>query len=150
MAYSADRIADTIIDLSRKRGEAITNLKLQKLLYYAQAWHLVFTDQPLFLDRIEAWVHGPVVPTVFRRFRDCGWSPIDGSVEPESDKEVLNLLNSVLESYGGYSATELERLTHTETPWLAARAGLEPDVPSQNPIATASMTGFYSRSVDGR
>jgi uncharacterized phage-associated protein len=65
--YLADEVADAVICLARARQIDITNLKLQKLLYYCQAWSLVFTGQALFAERIEAWVHGPVVPSIFRK-----------------------------------------------------------------------------------
>jgi uncharacterized phage-associated protein len=60
MSFEANKISDTIIALATERGDRqITNLKLQKLLYYTQAWYLAFTGQPLFSESIEAWVHGP-------------------------------------------------------------------------------------------
>ena|ERR1017187_7822771 len=146
--YTAEQIADTIIHLSRERGIDITNLKLQKLLYYSQAWHLAFTGEPLFRDDIEAWVHGPVVPSVFRKFRGYRWDTIDCDVHPLDDKRVLDHLNSVLDAYGKVSATSLERLTHNEEPWNAARQGAPIDEPSQNVIDHKVMRKFYSELAE--
>lgn len=73
---TASIIAKHILGACKAKQDFITNLKLQKLLYYSQAWHLAIYDEPLFQDRIEAWVHGPVVPSVFREYRSFRWSPI--------------------------------------------------------------------------
>ena len=67
-ATTAERVADYIIRSAHESGELITNLKLQKLVYYAQAWHLALFDEPLFDDPIEAWVHGPVVSSLYSKF----------------------------------------------------------------------------------
>ncbi len=142
--YTASEIADTIIHLSRGRAIDITNLKLQKLLYYAQAWNLVFTGQPLFRDSIEAWVHGPVVPSVFRKFKEYRWNTIDCPVFPLGDSGVIDHVNSVLDAYGNLPATRLERLTHREEPWRLARGNRPVDEPSSAVIDTDVMKRFYS------
>lgn len=142
--YSAEQIADTIIHLSRERGIEITNLKLQKLLYYAQAWNLVFAGEPLFHDSIEAWVHGPVVPSVFRKFRGYRWSKIDCAVSPSEDSRIIAHLNSVLDAYGSIQATRLESLTHREEPWKAARGDRPIDEPCNAVIDTDVMKKYYS------
>jgi uncharacterized phage-associated protein len=147
MAHSAERIAETIISLSRKRGIGLTNLKLQKLLYYSQAWHLALQDRVLFNDAIEAWIHGPVVPSVFKRYRDYRWTVIDCAVVPVPDANAVRHIESVLEQYGSYEATQLERLTHRESPWITARKGLPRDEPSHNVITTESMKDYYRQAV---
>jgi uncharacterized phage-associated protein len=144
MANESHKIADTIIALSRKRSLEITNLKLQKLLYYSQAWNLVFKGKPLFLESIEAWIHGPVVPSMFRRFKEYRWSPITCSVEASDDVAIIEHIESVLAAYGKFDASQLERLTHHEDPWIEARRGLEPDAPSRNVISHSAMRNFYS------
>jgi uncharacterized phage-associated protein len=147
MSFNSYNIADTVLAISRMRGDSITNLKLQKLMYYAQAWNLVFTGKPLFLESIEAWVHGPVVPSIFRRFKDYRWSPIDCPVEPCEDEAVRGHIESVIDAYGKFTATELERITHHETPWIEARRGLDPDVPSCNVISHSAMRDYYGKDV---
>jgi uncharacterized phage-associated protein len=142
--YTADQIADTIIHLSRERGIEITNLKLQKLLYYAQAWHLAFTGEPLFREEIEAWVHGPVVPSMFQKFRGYRWNTIDAPVDPVNDANVVGHINAVLDAYGKFSATRLEYLTHNERPWLEARRGAPNDEPLRNVISRETMQRYYS------
>ena len=143
--YTANQIADTLIYLARQRNIDLTNLKLQKLLYYAQAWNLAIAKKPLFDEDIEAWVHGPVVPSVFRRFKSYRWKTIDEPVEPIHDKEVCEHLKSVLDVYGKLGATQLERITHSEDPWRLARAGVPPDASSNTVITHKSMSAFYTK-----
>lgn len=98
----------------------ITHLKLQKLLYYAQGFHLAVHNEPLFAEEIEAWAHGPVVPTVWQIYRGKGSDPIpptDG-FDPESIPEVTRqLLDEVYEVYGQFTAWRLREMTHAEAPW---------------------------------
>jgi uncharacterized phage-associated protein len=143
MSLEVNKVADTIIALSHERGREITNLKLQKLLYYSQAWNLAFTGMPLFSESIEAWVHGPVVPSVFRRFREYRWKPIETNEKPCEDESVRHHVLSILNAYDKFDATQLERLTHSEKPWKDARAGLEPDMSSRNVIPHAAMRDYY-------
>jgi uncharacterized phage-associated protein len=143
--YLADEVADAVICLARARQIDITNLKLQKLLYYCQAWSLVFTGQALFAERIEAWVHGPVVPSIFRRFREFRWNTIDCVVTPPTSATLTAHLNAVLDSYGNIPASQLERLTHSEAPWQIARKGLPPDVSSNEVITLETMKAFYAQ-----
>jgi uncharacterized phage-associated protein len=102
-------------------GDNITNLKLQKLLYYAQGFHVAMhAGQPLFSESVLAWPHGPAVRQVHIRY-NCKWHAIDrkldfeiGAYAPE-DREILD---AVRLSYGELSATRLENMTHEESPWL--------------------------------
>jgi uncharacterized phage-associated protein len=143
MSIDINKIADTIIALTRDRRSEITNLKLQKLLYYTQAWHLAFTGTPIFMESIEAWVHGPVVPSIFRRFRENRWRPIDSPAEGCDDEAVRRHIGAVLDAYNKFDATQLERLTHSERPWKEARGSLAPDMSSRNVITHAAMRDYY-------
>jgi len=146
--YTADQIADTLIYLARERNIGVTNLKLQKLLYYAQAWNLAISKKPLFDDDIEAWVHGPVVPSVFRRFKSYRWNTIDAEVHPVNDAELRTFLANVLEVYGDLKASQLERLTHGEAPWKEARNGVAADASSNEVITKKSMISFYTEMAN--
>jgi uncharacterized phage-associated protein len=143
--YTVDQVADALIHLSRERGIEITNLKLQKLLYYAQAWYLVFADKPLFDADFEAWVHGPVVPRVFRRFKEYRWNPITEMVDVPADSPLKEYLEEVLNTYGRLSATQLERLTHQEDPWKEARKGCARDESSSELISKESVKRYYRK-----
>lgn len=109
---------------AREDGDSITNMKLQKLLYYFQGFHLAAFDEVLFNDRIEAWEHGPVVPKVWRELNPFGRDPIRMVA---SDRDLgfqgkrLRLMTNVYEVYGQYSPWRLRRQTHKEPPWKLAR-----------------------------
>jgi uncharacterized phage-associated protein len=144
--YTANQAADYFLSFCRKHGDYLTNLKLQKLVYYAQAWHLALKNKPLFIERIEAWAHGPVVPPLYGRFKKYGWSPI--SVEPACptfSNGTGKFLEEVFSVYGHYSAWDLERMTHQEEPWRNARKGLSPDDEGHNVITHNDMRDFYRK-----
>lgn len=110
-------------------GDLMSNLKLQKLVYYAQGFHLAMYDTALFNEPIEAWTHGPVVPALYHRFKEYGSNPIPPV--PELDfaifqGDVGNVLDEVYKVYGQYSAWKLRNLTHDEPPYKEA---LESDSP---------------------
>lgn len=134
-----------LANISREAGDVITHLKLQKLVYYAQAWSLAARGEPLFGEDIQAWAHGPVVPSLFRAFRDYGMNPIPAPASvPRLDGETVELLAEVLEVYGEHSARKLEQLTHSERPWRDARGNLPPEARSDAVISKAAMQSFYS------
>jgi len=142
---TARQVADYLISFLAEHGDPVTNLKLQKLLYYAQGWYLAVYDTPLFDERIEAWVHGPAVPPVYGDFKAFAWQPIP---PPNGEQHRLPerpefLVNEVIEVYGGMGAYDLERLTHSESPWLKARGGLPMDEPSHAIITNDSMKEFF-------
>ena len=113
----------SLVDLDA--GDSLSNLKLQKLLYYAQGFHLAMHDRPLFFEPIEAWEHGPVVPDEYRKLKKFGADPVvlelpDLSQFMDDEKE---LLNDVYETYGQFSASKLRQLSHQEPPWKNTRMG---------------------------
>ncbi len=100
--YTANQIADWFLgSIDRGAGDSITHLKLQKLIYYAQAWSLALFKTSLFNEDLQAWVHGPVAPSIYRRFSTSGWDalPPPNSM-PHMDQRTQELLEDVLEVYG--------------------------------------------------
>jgi uncharacterized phage-associated protein len=144
-----DRVAEALINLSHDKKDPISNLKLQKLLYYSQAWYLAFFKKPLFDEEIQAWVHGPVVPRVFSRYRVCRWSPIPAGDTVGVSEQVGRHIEEIWKAYGKFSAYELERLTHSEKPWKDARGNLPPDASSHNVITKDVMMSYYSSRLNG-
>jgi len=145
---TAPEIAAAILHECKRRSIAVSNLKLQKLLYYCEAWSLALREESFFSDPIEAWVHGPVVADVFHLYKDSRWSPIgEAKTEAAAGKDALSHISEVIDAYGKFSATDLERLTHSEDPWIHARQGLDPDVPSRNQIGRDAMKAFYSARI---
>lgn len=106
-------------------GELVSNLKVQKLVYYAQGFHLALYDKPLFPEPIQAWTHGPVVPVLYHDLKQYGANQIpppvnmDYSLYTAETRELLDEVQSVL---GQYSAWKLRNMTHREPPWCDAFA----------------------------
>lgn len=128
----------------------ICNLKLQKLVYYAQAWHLAFFGKKLFEDRIEAWIHGPAVRPLYGMYKEFGFNPIPyigGANDSDFSPSQLSLLKEVWNIYGKYDGAFLEALTHSELPWQQARVGLDAGDPSRREITPESMRAFYASKV---
>lgn len=120
-------------------------MKLQKLVYYSQAWSLVWEDRPLFPERIEAWLHGPVVPDLYHlhrgQFEVRGWPSGNASVLDIDDRETVE---AVIRYYGGHNAQVLSDWTHGEEPWKQARIGLSLDERGNAEITLESMMEYYS------
>jgi uncharacterized phage-associated protein len=104
----------------KNEGEGLTNLKLQKLIYYAQGFHLAIFDKPLFDKEIEAWRHGPVVPELYQAYKasakDCLPLPDDFSLEQLS-KDEFELVEEVYRVFGQYAAWKLREMIYEEPPW---------------------------------
>ncbi len=128
-----------------EKQSAMTTLKLQKLIYYSQAWSLVWDEEALFEEQIEAWANGPVVRELYEAHRGrfkIGASDITG------DSESLNewqreTIDAIMESYGPQSSQWLSDLTHNEQPWIEARHGLLPGERGCNVISHSSMAEYY-------
>ena len=128
MALAKD-VANFFIDATnRSADDQITNLKLNKLLYYAQGCYLARTGKPLFQDAIEAWTLGPVVPAIYHKYKVCGRAPIravddDYSDEQFSEQELETLLD-VMREFGQYTGSALVSMTHKAgTPWSETATG---------------------------
>lgn len=137
-------LADYLLSETRERGEVITPLKLQKLMFYADAWHLALYDIDITGEKFKAWVHGPVLISQYHRFKEFRWMPITKEIQrPETDEKLAAHLNEIVEIFGSESAVALERMTHLETPWLEARGDIPPDEVCENYISKETTTKFY-------
>ncbi|MGX7681869.1 Panacea domain-containing protein [Jatrophihabitans sp. DSM 45814] len=122
MVYGALTIAKWFIAWAESEEADLSNLKLQKLLYYAQGHHLAMHDTPLFSDNIQAWIHGPVVPDVYREYKryesaDVHLDSNDDFQWVQVDPQTTDLLIKTWNTYGGYAAWTLRNMTHNEAPW---------------------------------
>ncbi|SDS31221.1 Panacea domain-containing protein [Actinoplanes derwentensis] len=119
-------------------------MKLQKLVYYSQSWHLVWDDRPLFPERIEAWANGPVVPDLYDRHRGQFEVTVIEGGDPDrlspGERETVDI---VLGAYGGLDGRKLSHLTHAESPWRDARHGLAPTARSNAMITEAALVEYY-------
>lgn len=151
-----DDVCDYVISCLSEAGEDCNTLKLQKLLYYTQAWHLAFFGQPLFEGEFEAWVHGPVNRQIYDRFSESKTLYSQIYVTDIKSKTAIDELNdpdafhikSVLEVYGAFSGTQLEEFTHQEKPWLDARQGCRPNQRCEEAIDESSMETFYKGRLE--
>ena len=126
--YSAENVAKHFIYLAsqvfvgdNKEREGITNLKLQKILYFAQAYYLAKLSRPLFSEKIEAWEYGPVVPVVYDLYKKNG----NGTILLEKDEASISVedkenLKRIWDLFGGYSAGRLVDIAHAHSPWREA------------------------------
>jgi uncharacterized phage-associated protein len=145
---TASEIADYFIYVANETGSYLSNLKLQKLLYYAQAWHLALYDVPLFEEDFEAWIHGPVIPFLYEQYQTYGWQPLLKEVQkPQFSEELQNFLEEVTDEYFILDALELEMMTHREAPWIETRSGVPMDEPSCSIISQQSMKDYYKACV---
>ena len=128
-------------------GEGLTPLKLQKLIYYAQAWALANFDCPLFDDNFQAWAHGPALPEIYAKYRRYAWNPLPVEQGPLPSDKVRGFLQAVLDEYGQYSAKKLETMTHKELPWKEARGNLPPEASSTERIKKLTMRNYYAERL---
>lgn len=152
MTTTLNDACDYIISRIRQAGGELNLLKLQKLLYYVQAWHLAFYGRALFPGRFQAWVHGPVSREVYDRFRatkmlysivsDADITPgFDERRIPDADRHHIN---TILETYAPYSAIQLEEMTHLEEPWIKARGNTAPSERCETLIDEQTMATYYA------
>lgn len=126
--------------------ETMTHKKLQKLCYYAYSWGKVLLNQSIFRNNFQAWIHGPVDPDLYNRYKHFRWHPIPHEENQElHDDEIMQLLHEVYESYGHLSGDELEALTHHELPWIEAREGIPAYMPSNNQLSDETIYQYYSK-----
>ncbi len=130
----------------RREHPGTRGKKLQKLVYYAQAWSTVWDGTPLFAERIEAWREGPVSPHLYGEEVHNGVQTGNADALTPNQSETVR---GILRGYGSRSAEWLSRLSHRETPWLSARGGLPPSAKSKNVIAIDAMRSFYERADYG-
>ena len=135
---------DVAAYILEKLGE-MTAMKLQKLVYYSQAWSLVWDERPMFRERIEAWANGPVVPALYQehrgQFKVRTWSRGDSAA---LDQDARDTIDGVLAFYGRKSSQWLSDLTHNERPWREARGSLAVGQRGTQVISIGSMHEYYS------
>ena len=145
---NAHDVAGFILQLGKandKEGDydLITNLKLQKLVYYCQGFYLAFNNVPLFPEPIEAWDHGPVCPPLYQTFKQYGSNPIPvngDSFTGKLTKEEQEVVIEVYGVYGQYSAWRLREMTHQEPPWI--------DTPLHEVITHEKMRQFFLTQIE--
>ena len=159
-------VAKFVISYYNNLGETISQLKLHKLLYYTQAWYLVnFEGEPIFSEEPEAWLNGPVYPSVYRAFPSKKSSPLrvslfaDAFQKPseifEKQQQLMNFtareekfMDAIFKKYGAMPDLLLVYSTHEEDPWLDARKGLPPFSRSNEKITLEAMRTYYKKRIE--
>lgn len=145
MAYKVLDIANKLLAKAANvcGGDLMSNMKLQKMLYYEQGYHLAVFNTPLFEEDIEAWMYGPIVPCVYEHFKQYG----SGGIQPEKKniisltEEEEDLFNEVFDAYVDFSAYGLMRKTHEEAPWRKTTTG------PGNVISPNKMIEFFETKL---
>lgn len=144
MVYNVLDIANKLL-LKAANGSAeelMSNMKLQKMLYYQQGFHLAYFNEPLFEEDIEAWMYGPVVPTVYEIYKTNGSKgilPQEKEVELNAKEEAL--FNEVFQTYNIFSASGLMNMTHSEKPWKTTPIGVG------NVISKEKLCSFFKKRL---
>lgn len=140
MSYKVLDVCRHVIKYSNDQDYGISNLKLQKILYFIQAYFLISElGEPCFNEKIEAWDFGPVVPVAYREYKQFGSGDIptpthiiDYNEENIWDSKLIKYvddvisdgdmvsINGVIDHFSDYSATDLVALTHNQSPWIDA------------------------------
>ena len=127
-------------------GDTISNLKLQKLCYYAQGLAMATRGEPMFEEPVEAWLHGPVVPSLYRDYRDHGAAAIPAVTDLDLehfDPADRMILDDVHTYYGQFSGWRLRQMTHEEAPW---REAYEED--QNHEITLNALAAHFDGEVD--
>lgn len=142
--YSVFDIAKYLLHLDEQvDGEGLSNLKLQKLVYYCQGFHLALEGKPAFDQTIEAWQYGPVVPDLYHALKENGRSPVQpitGCEPHEIDTKTADVLVDVYNVYGQFSAWRLRDMTHEEKPWIDHEK-------ERSEIPVPELASFFSERV---
>ena len=168
-----DNIADYFIWFANEHGDLITHLKLQKLCYFAEAFYLAKNKKPLTGESFEAWAHGPVSRTLWKRLKKYKHHPVNDEVlpakeedycdidnmedddcedlicyyQPDLDEPIKEHLQSIIDRFWGKSAWELECETHDHEPWQKARGFISLDTPCTEELQQEDMISFYAKDV---
>lgn len=132
--------------------DAMTQKKIQKLVYYAYVWYIVDNNDKnnisnvLFNEKPQAWVHGPVFPSLYEEYRKFGRENIPklDRITIKLNENIEKFLDEIWKIFGSYDGDELEILTHKEEPWIKARKGIAATAPSNEKITDTDIYNYYS------
>ncbi|TRZ50599.1 DUF4065 domain-containing protein [bacterium] len=153
--------AKTVVGAFTIKGELITHLKLQKILYFIQGWHLAYFNSDPFNEAPEAWIHGPVYVSAYQEYRKFGFNPITIELPEEvvleqlllelpegKNDNILEFLTELLDHYGSKSAFELELITHNQDPWVNARKGCGPGDRSTKVMDLTEIHRYFKAQLE--
>jgi len=132
---------------------SLTSKKIQKLVYYAYAWFITLYNEDvdninnvLFDEDPEAWIHGPVFPSLYHSYKEHGWHEVERNNEKIvfDNPEVQDLMEQIWDVFGKYSADQLEYMTHQEAPWINARKDTNESSSFRNKISKRDIFVYYN------
>lgn len=138
--YDSRIVANTFLSIAAKQGLSLTNMHVQKLVYFAHGLYLAEFGTPLIEETVQAWQYGPVIPGLYNEFKDFGGQPIrrfykevdpfdDEVVVPTVNKSDHKFLSEVFEQLKGYSAQRLSQMSHAVgSPWTSVYRADQPFV----------------------
>lgn len=147
LGYEPEQIANWILaQFDPESGDAVTHLKLQKLLYYIQAWVLADHKESLFDEDFEAWTHGPVLPSIYRKYKDRGFNTIldFGEIPEFKDDTLVSTMKEVIDVYGEHTAKYLEKLAKTDGAYIKAIHDKILEINTKGVIAKEGIRDYYS------
>ena len=150
--YSVFEVADWFLS-----KESMSPKKLQKLVYYAYAWTLTLMNEeasPFGMEKLfedsepEAWVHGPVFPHLYHKYKNYGYRSIEKKQDfPKFDDDIEDILEQVWQVYGQYTANELESISHQESSWIEARGNCSAYSICSSVISDESIFNCYAERL---
>lgn len=155
--------SETLGNYVGSKLKVISHLKLQKILYYIQAFHLAYYEEPLFNEKFQAWVHGPVLRSIYDKLKDKSLLhaelhyvrnekkhlPLD-VLKTNLTKDQIELIDEVISVYGKMTGLQLEKLTHSEKPWIEARGKCQPGDRCSDLISNDTMKKYYKKALYGK
>ena len=155
MTYNSLIIANYFLYLANRDNKLVSAMKLQKLVYFAHGWYLALTGDALIDEQVEAWSYGPVIPSIYHRFKHFGSNPIEGFASdifhPEAmfpeDQEIKRFLEKIWQVYGKLTAIQLSNMTHEpDTPWYKTRG--ERAVPKSTDINPDIIKEYFKEELE--
>lgn len=150
---TAIEVARFLVSLSSKETELdpVTHMQVQKLVYYVEAWSLAINDVSMFADRIEAWRYGPVIPNLYREFKqfdDASIPASAGNESPPLSGGECDFVRRVWEGHKRFSAVGLSEMTHRESPWIDAYDPAGVDGRCRKEITRTAMQSYFKQRHD--
>jgi uncharacterized phage-associated protein len=167
MPFDSKAIANYFLKVAKEEEIPLTQMKLQKLVYYSHGWHLGIIGPPLLDEQVQAWSFGPVIRSLYNEFREFGATNIDRLAEameftgkwtmtfrvptledcPDKDSAFIKaFLSRIWNVYKNYSATQLTNMTHAEgTPWDTVRKSFPGAIPKYATIDDDIIRRYFQK-----
>jgi uncharacterized phage-associated protein len=151
--YTAPQLANYLLHkVNHAGGETINTLKLNALLYYAEAWSLAVFERELLDEELQACDHGPLFPSLWAKLNSKGWNRLAANDLEDCaiplDEDMRGLLDDVWQAYGEFNHTELIRKIKQDEPWKMARRGLQDWDLDKRRIDKQNLATFYKTVLE--